>query len=233
MAVIDCYPRNVSSPRWDSADGWFRLPLSKALGIKEALKCGPDVGFFGQLFTTRCDTSIATLGWMYTLFFVFLGLAAAGFAALHSLFNIAGRFFCANLSDKLGRKMTYTLLFVLGGILYFSVPASAGAANKLMFIGAFCIILSMYGGSFSTVPTDFVDLLGTQFVASKLFMTSAELAEGKRLAHDRAKASEAGSTHAVYHAIRRLTAALAWGAVGLPLAWGAYRTMLSAVQFFN
>ena len=55
----------------------FWLPLSKALGIKEALKCGPEVGFFGQLFTTQCDWSIATLGWMYTLFFVFLGLAAA------------------------------------------------------------------------------------------------------------------------------------------------------------
>ncbi|MEZ5701479.1 MAG: hypothetical protein R3E42_05160 [Burkholderiaceae bacterium] len=48
----------------------FWLPLSKALGIKEAVHCGPEVGFFGQLFTTSCDWSIATLGWMYTLFFV-------------------------------------------------------------------------------------------------------------------------------------------------------------------
>ncbi|WP_413891056.1 hypothetical protein [Candidatus Aalborgicola defluviihabitans] len=38
----------------------FWLPLSKALGIKEAIKCGPEVGFFGQLFTTSCDWSIAT-----------------------------------------------------------------------------------------------------------------------------------------------------------------------------
>ena len=40
---------------------------------------------------------------------------AAGFAALLSLFNIGGRFFWASLSDKLGRKTTYVVFFVLGG----------------------------------------------------------------------------------------------------------------------
>jgi MFS family permease len=55
----------------------FWLPLSKALGIKEAIKCGPEVGFFAQLFTTACDWQISTLGWMYTLFFVLLGSSAA------------------------------------------------------------------------------------------------------------------------------------------------------------
>ena len=502
----------------------FWLPLSKALGIKEAVKCGPEVGFFGQLFTTQCDWSIATLGWMYTLFFVFLGLAAAvwggwlervgprkvgvlaafcwgggmlfsamgiylhqfwmmvlgsgviggiglglgyispvstlikwfpdkrgmatgmaimgfgggamigsplaaelmkmfatptevgvwqtfavmgaiytvamlcgafgyripasgwkpegwtppaaqgnnamithghvhvskvwgipqfwlvwmvltmnvsagigvigmaspmlqevfggsligvagkfseldkaqltaiagvaaGFAALLSLFNIAGRFFWASLSDKLGRKMTYTLFFLIGGVLYFSIPASAGSANKLMFVGAFCVILSMYGGSFATVPAYLADLFGTQMVgaihgrlltawatagiigpvvvnymreyqlglgipreqvynqtmyilvgmlvvglicnllvrpvADKHFMTDAELAEERRLAHDRAKAGEVGKSHDSFHATQPLTVALAWAAVGIPLAWGVYRTLLSAAKFFN
>ena len=55
----------------------FWLPLSKALGIKEAIKCGPEVGFFAELFTTTCDWKISTLGWMYTLFFVLLGSSAA------------------------------------------------------------------------------------------------------------------------------------------------------------
>ena len=31
----------------------FWLPLSKALGIKESIKCGPDSNFFTQLFTDR------------------------------------------------------------------------------------------------------------------------------------------------------------------------------------
>ena len=48
----------------------FWLPLSKALGIKEAIKCGPEIGFFQELFITTCDWKVSTLGWMYTLFFV-------------------------------------------------------------------------------------------------------------------------------------------------------------------
>jgi MFS family permease len=501
----------------------FWLPLSKAIGISEAVKCGPDVGFFAQLFTTTCDWPIATLGWMYTLFFVFLGLAAAiwggwlehagprkagvvaavcwgggmlvsalgiylhqfwlmvlgsgiiggiglglgyispvstlikwfpdrrgmatgmaimgfgggamigsplaaelmkhfatpesvgvwqtfavmgvlyiiamllgafgyrvpasgwtpagwtppaastanamitqnhvhvkkiwgipqfwlvwmvltmnvsagigvigmaspmlqevfgggligvqakfmeldagqktaiagvaaGFAALLSLFNIVGRFFWASLSDKLGRKMTYTVFFVLGGVLYFSIPASAGAESKLMFVGAFCIILSMYGGAFATVPAYLADLFGTQMVgaihgrlltawatagiigpvvvnymrqyqldlgipreqvynqtmyilvgmlvvglicnllvrpvAAKHFMSAEELAEEKRLAHDRSVASQVtgGPGNEV---TSDLTVKLAWLAVSLPLAWGVYRTLLSASKFFN
>lgn len=55
----------------------FWLPLSKAIGIKESVKCGPDVGFFQQLFVTGCDWKISTLGWMFTLFFLILGLSAA------------------------------------------------------------------------------------------------------------------------------------------------------------
>ena len=30
-----------------------------------------------ELFTTTCDWSVASMGWMYTLFFVLLGIAAA------------------------------------------------------------------------------------------------------------------------------------------------------------
>jgi hypothetical protein len=50
----------------------FWLPLSKALGIKEAIQCGPEVGFLGQLFTTSCDWQISTLGWMYTFCYPYI-----------------------------------------------------------------------------------------------------------------------------------------------------------------
>ena len=47
---------------------------------------------------------------------------AAGFTGLLSLFNIAGRFFWASLSDRLGRKVTYAVFFLLGLTLYASIP---------------------------------------------------------------------------------------------------------------
>ncbi|NOK07215.1 MFS transporter, partial [Myxococcus xanthus] len=95
-----------------------------------------------------------------------IAAVAGGFTALLSLFNIGGRFFWASLSDRLGRKMTYVVFFVLGGLLYASIPGSASAGHKLLFVGAFCIILSMYGGGFATVPAYLADLFGTQFVGA-------------------------------------------------------------------
>ena len=222
---------------------------------------------------------------------------AAGFTALLSLFNIGGRFVWASFSDKLGRKMTYIVFFVLGGILYASIPASAGAGNKLLFVSAVCIILSMYGGGFATVPAYLADLFGTQMVGaihgrlltawatagilgpvvvnymrdyqlslgipreqvynqtmyilvgmlviglicnlmikplnSKYFMTDEELAHEKKLAHDRVAAAETGAGSSVYQQSSTAIVFLAWAAVGIPLAWGVYRTGLSVAKFFN
>ena len=91
---------------------------------------------------------------------------AAGFTALLSLFNIGGRFFWASLSDWFGRKTTFFIFFILGCSLYFSVPTFAGSGNKLLFVSAFCVILSMYGGGFATVPAYLADLFGTQMVGA-------------------------------------------------------------------
>ncbi|MEQ1486096.1 OFA family MFS transporter [Methyloglobulus sp.] len=95
-----------------------------------------------------------------------IAAAAAGFTALLSLFNIGGRFLWASLSDLLGRKTTYMVFFLLGSALYLSIPESAKTGNIMLFVGAFCIILSMYGGGFSTVPAYLADLFGTQMVGA-------------------------------------------------------------------
>jgi MFS family permease len=91
---------------------------------------------------------------------------AAGFAGLLSLFNIGGRFFWASLSDKIGRKNTYYCFFVIGIVLYASAPWAAHIGSKAMFVGMFCIILSMYGGGFATIPAYLADIFGTQFVGA-------------------------------------------------------------------
>src|SRR3569832_1332766 len=173
-------------------------------------------------------------------------------------------------------------------ILYGSLPSSAAAGNKLLFVGAVCIILSMYGGGFSTVPAYLADIFGTQFVGAipgrlltawstagilgpvvvnymreyqlgmgnpcdqvynqtkyilvgflvvglicnllvkpldpKWFMSEEELAEERRLAHEKAAAAEAGTRAA--DASDEVTPVvkvwLAWAVVGIPLAGGVY-----------
>jgi MFS family permease len=91
---------------------------------------------------------------------------AAGFTGLLSLFNIGGRFFWASLSDKLGRKATYAIFFLLGCALYASIPSLAKAGNLALFVASLCIILSMYGGGFATVPAYLADMFGTRMVGA-------------------------------------------------------------------
>jgi MFS family permease len=224
---------------------------------------------------------------------------AAGFAALLSLFNIGGRFFWASLSDMLGRKRTYVVFFVLGAAMYATIPASAAAGSMPLFVAAVCIILSMYGGGFATVPAYLADLFGTQMVGAihgrlltawatagvlgpvvvnymrdwqlsrgipreqvynqtmyilagmlvvglicnlrikpvdrKWFMSEAELTEELRLAHERTAAAQiqAGAAASPPQHSSAVLVALAWAAVGIPIAWGVYKTLISVSKFFG
>jgi MFS family permease len=91
---------------------------------------------------------------------------AAGFTGLLSLFNIAGRFFWASLSDRIGRKATYSTFFALGIALYALSPWAARSGNQMLFVAFFGVILSMYGGGFATVPAYLADMFGTEFVGA-------------------------------------------------------------------
>ena len=93
-------------------------------------------------------------------------LVAAGFVGLISLFNIFGRIFWASSSDKLGRKLTYYTFFALGALCYATAPFAAEWKSLALFVGAFCLIASMYGGGFATVPAYLADVFGTQFVGA-------------------------------------------------------------------
>jgi MFS family permease len=90
----------------------------------------------------------------------------AGFVGLISLFNIFGRFAWATSSDKLGRKRTYYIFFVLGALMYCAATYVAGFKSLALFVGCFAVIASMYGGGFATIPAYLADMFGTQFVGA-------------------------------------------------------------------
>jgi MFS family permease len=222
---------------------------------------------------------------------------AAGFTGLLSLFNIAGRFLWASSSDYLGRKLTYYAFFVLGIILYASAPWSGHNHHIALFVGAFCIILSMYGGGFATVPAYLADMFGTQMVgaihgrlitawsaagifgpvivnylreyqlehgvpraqvyditayilcfllaigficnwlvkpvADKHFMTEAELAAERKLAHDAARSAEIGGSSTDGGVTSPAIVALAWLLVGVPILVGVWITLGKAWILFK
>src|SRR6476620_11073473 len=55
---------------------------------------------------------------------------------------------------------------VLGIALYVTVPYAGASGNVVLFVLCFLIIVSMYGGGFSTVPAYLRDMFGTRYVGA-------------------------------------------------------------------
>ncbi len=205
-----------------------------------------------------------------------IALIAAGFAGLLSLFNIAGRFFWAAISDRIGRPATYSVFFILGVALYAAAPATAAIHDVRLFVLAMCLILSMYGGGFATIPAYLADIFGTRFVGAihgRLLTAWSTAGIVGPLLMTRIKATGGGYAVTLYLLagllalglvcnllVRPLAprwflpvapaaaaaaagraaapgigrggldgrAALAWLAVGLPIAWGIWITLQKA-----
>jgi MFS family permease len=220
---------------------------------------------------------------------------AAGFAGLISLFNIGGRVFWSSLSDYIGRKNTYYTFFLLGIAMYGLAPWAAHSGNKALFVAFFCVILSMYGGGFATVPAYLADIFGTQFVGAihgrlltawstagivgpvvvnyirefeitagvprdhvydvTMYILAGMLVAGfacnyliKPLADHwfmkpeevaALQAASAKSDAAIVHGSFGIgkggfdaKAVVFWAVVGIPLAWGVWQTLQSAIKIF-
>ncbi|MET0935668.1 MAG: OFA family MFS transporter [Luteibacter sp.] len=95
-----------------------------------------------------------------------IAAAAAGLVGLISLFNSVGRLAWASASDFLGRKATYGVFFILGIALYCLLPTLGHLGAAALFVITVCVILSMYGGGFATVPSYLSDIFGTQMVGA-------------------------------------------------------------------
>jgi MFS family permease len=139
---------------------WMVLCMNVSAGIGVLAMASPMLQevFGGRLIGVAGDLSAGQKGQIATI--------AAAFIGLLSLFNIAGRFFWASLSDKVGRKTTYATFFILGMVLYASAPSFAHAGLIWAFVLSFCVILSMYGGGFATIPAYLADIFGTQMVGA-------------------------------------------------------------------
>ena len=129
--------------------------LSMASPMLQEIFAGSLVGAPNVTFSTLSDVQRQTVA-----------AIAAGFTGLLSLFNIGGRFFWASLSDRIGRKITYLIFFSLGIALYAASPWAAHSGDRMIFVGCMCVILSMYGGGFATIPAYLADMFGTQFVGA-------------------------------------------------------------------
>ncbi|MGG5415507.1 OFA family MFS transporter [Edwardsiella tarda] len=269
---------------------WAVLCLNVSAGIGIIGMASPLLQevFGGRLLGTEQSFAELSVGQLAQV-----AAIAAGFTGLLSLFNIGGRFFWAALSDRIGRKSTFLLFFALGALLYSALPSLGALGSVALFVLAFCLIISMYGGGFATVPAYLADLFGTQMVGAihgRLltawsaagiigpvlvnYLREYQLAHGvaraqaysvtlyilaglllaglicnllirpvdRRHAMSEAQLAQARSLYKIDPHAQLCWAAdtrsrpwvvLAWLAVGLPLLWGCWITVLQASQLFG
>lgn len=85
--------------------------------------------------------------------------AAAALVGAIGVFNGLGRIGWASFSDIIGRPATYTTFFVLQMVIFFFLP---DVSIKWLFVGMLIIVISCYGGGFSSIPAFIGDLFGTK-----------------------------------------------------------------------
>ena len=137
-----------------SVDVAWKTPQFWCLWVVLCLNVTAGIGILGQASKMCTDM---------------FGVSAAvggGFAGLLSIFNMGGRFVWSSISDYTGRKAVYCLYFVLGAVLYCLIPYTQNIGSQTLFVVVTAIIISMYGGGFSTIPAYLRDLFGTYQVGA-------------------------------------------------------------------
>jgi len=142
---------------------WGVLCLNVSAGIGVLAMASP---MFQEVFGARLLGASAAAGSMAPEQKAQIAVVAAGLVGLLSLFNSLGRIFWASLSDRLGRKNVYYIFFMAGILAYCGLPSFGHIGAVAIFVIAACLIMSMYGGGFATIPAYLADLFGTQMVGA-------------------------------------------------------------------
>jgi MFS family permease len=187
IMIIASFSYRVPPKNWQPS-GWVAPSVNESLKkmitsndvhIDQALKTSQ----FWRLWIMLClnvTAGIGVIGVAKTMMSEIFGstlphIVDASFAATYvlmiSVFNMVGRFFWATTSDSIGRKNTYHCFFLIGMLLYVSIPFVATQVSiepavmwLVLFYGATMIIFTMYGGGFATIPAYLADMFGTLHV---------------------------------------------------------------------
>ncbi|HEY4161453.1 MAG TPA: OFA family MFS transporter [Dongiaceae bacterium] len=168
--IVRVPPSGWAPPGYVAPTQAKKLVTDRVVHVDEALKT-PQFYLLWWVLCLNVTAGIGVLGQASAMSQeMFQGrispVAAAGFVGLLSLFNMAGRFFWASVSDYIGRKNTYAAFFLLGILLYAVVPSTAKMGSVTLFVLCYGVILSMYGGGFSTIPAYLRDVFGVQYVGA-------------------------------------------------------------------
>jgi MFS family permease len=163
----------VPAPGWKPA-GWTaparpqKLVTTAQVSVDSAWKT-PQFWLLWMVLCMNVTAGIGVLAQASPMAQDMFGISpvvAGGFVGLLSIFNMGGRFLWSSFSDVIGRKGVYCVYFLLGCALYLTIPYTQKINSVTLFVAVACVIISMYGGGFATIPAYLRDLFGTMQVGA-------------------------------------------------------------------
>jgi MFS family permease len=145
------------------------VPAPSSMSVRDAVRTR-EFALLWSVLLVNVTAGIAVLGQAAPMIQeIFSGLSAstaAVFVALLGFFNMGGRLLWASVSDVIGPRTTYGLFLGVGCVAYATVPYVSRNGNLVLFIMCLSVIMTMYGGGFSTMPPYIADVFGSAHVAA-------------------------------------------------------------------
>lgn len=170
--IIFCSAQYLAPPK----EGWVPKGLEAAVQKSGAMKLNRDLrqltaneavrtrqfwALWVMLFINiTCGIAILSVASPMAQELVGMSAAgAAGMVGIMGLFNGSGRIVWATISDYIGRPNVYTLFFIFQIAAFFMLP---NITVGVLFSIIVYMIMTCYGGGFSSIPAYIGDLFGTK-----------------------------------------------------------------------
>jgi OFA family oxalate/formate antiporter-like MFS transporter len=170
VAVVGAAMFMQNPPAGYSPDGWTptaasRERSSRTYTLQEALTAWQWYGLWALLFlnTTAGIAIISQAAPMSQEITQATTVQAAGLVGIISIANGAGRLLWAWLSDIVGRRAVFLMMFPLQAVIFALLPL---LPSFPAFSALAVVILLCYGGGFGTMPAFAADYFGAENVGS-------------------------------------------------------------------
>jgi MFS transporter, OFA family, oxalate/formate antiporter len=158
-------PPNYRPEGWTPSAAQQKQRSSKTYNLAEAMRTWQWYGLWALLFlnTSAGISIISQAAPMAQEITGVTAAVAAGLVGIISIANGAGRFLWAWLSDAVGRRWVFLMMFAIQALVFLLLPKiqSFPAFTALCFVVLLC-----YGGGFGTMPAFAADYFGSENVGS-------------------------------------------------------------------
>ncbi len=160
-ALMQNPPAGWTLPGWTPKPSLVKQTALKDYTLAEALKTWQWWALWSLLFI-NVSAGISVISQEAPMFQELAGVTAkvaAGMVGIVSIGNAIGRLFWGSLSDMVGRRMAFVLMFAIQALLFFLYPE---LHSVLVITSVSFAILMCYGGGFGTMPAFCADYFGSK-----------------------------------------------------------------------